>query len=177
MKTLSLLALLLLPGGATPSTPVAPNVVEAEGVRIEVSIRNNVYTWAVTNEDAPPLTRFEVGHRMMYNARVPDGWRSAFTPDRFTAWTDGRRHAIRPGSTQRFQATVDIRGGVLGVADVTLGTAADEAAIRVPAVWSSKALPRSQVALVAGSLVLVGLVHAALVARADRKRRQAPSAG
>ena len=54
---------------------LTPAAVEKDGVRIEVSIDAHIYTWTVTNLDAPPIMSFEFEYAHTYNPHAPMGWK------------------------------------------------------------------------------------------------------
>ncbi|MHC5002720.1 MAG: hypothetical protein ACYTJ0_06320 [Planctomycetota bacterium] len=147
-------------------------VIEEGGVRVEVSVRSQIYRWTVSNVDAAPLVSLELGQYAMYNASGPPGWVVELDEGVLRARAEGPRSAIGPGDSAAFEARASSGGAVLGPVSCTIGLD-DGAALEIPGVWGTTAEPRSGVALVASTLLLIAFGHAALLARRDRRRSPA----
>jgi hypothetical protein len=147
-----------------------PAEVEKDGVRIEVSLQSQIYTWTVTNVDAPPITtlRFELYHT--YNHHVPAGWEYEDSDAVLRAWTDDPDCAIRRGQSQPFSARVASSGAVLGTTSATVGFASHQAPVTFNAVWGPAPKPRSAIFLVAAMVAAIAIVHVILMAMRDRRR-------
>ncbi|MHC5113655.1 MAG: hypothetical protein ACYTGP_04410 [Planctomycetota bacterium] len=140
------------------STPPNAHVVEQSGVRVEVHVRSQEFTWLVTNESAEPIMRIAVGAHNTYNHLGPRGWTMDYVDRRMIGTADARRYAIRPGRTGRFQARVTSSGAALG----TVPAEIDDVRIEI---WAPVPHPPAYIATIAVALSLIALLHAAWIAR------------
>ena len=148
------------------ATSLTPAEVEKDGVRVRVSIQAHVYTWEVTNLGVPPITSFELEPYHCYDYQAPDGWTVEKSKERFRAWTVNADSAIRPRQSKTFSARVSSQGAVLGNVPLSLGFEPDSAEpLTFEAVWGPVHKPRSMVALVAATLIVLAAVHALILWR------------
>ena len=125
------------------SLNAAPAVIEKDGVRIEASVRAHIYTWTVTNIDAPPIVSFECGPKNTYNPHGPEGWEIEESNSRYYAWTDSTHKAIRPERFGAFDARVSSSGAVLGTVSATIGFGPDHEPLVFEEIWGPVAKPRA----------------------------------
>jgi hypothetical protein len=155
-----------------------PPVVEAPGVRIEVEVDNQIYTWTVTALGDEPISAFEVGVAATYIYTAPDGWETAEIEEgtRFRAWTNDPYYAIRRGMSREFTARVSTGGAPLGTvtASVETGFGAAAKPLEIPAVWGPVPKRRSMIALVAVTLSAIAALHALLLERRQRSTSPRP---
>lgn len=142
-----------------------PQTVEQEGVRVETAIQAQVFTWTVTNVDAPPIMSVEIPLYRTYNEFAPDGWNLAVETDSMRAWTEQLSGAIDPGQSKTFSARGGSRSGVLGERTLTIGFDGDVAPARIPGVWGPVPQPLSLMAAVAATVAGLALVHAVVAGR------------
>jgi hypothetical protein len=146
-------------------------VHESGGVQLTVSIDSQLYVYVLTNVDAPDIDRFEIACHATYNHEVPRGWEFEYDYEDgvLTSWTTDRRQMIRPGESRRFTARVSSTGAVLGAVDATI-TPAEGEPITIEDIWGPVHQPRGILVLIPTTIAVIGLFHACLVARSDRKR-------
>lgn len=142
------------------------SVVERGGVRIESSVKAHLYTWKITNNTDLPITRFEVAQDSMYNQQVPPGWMFQYDDQHdFMATATELRYGIQPGRTAEFSARGSSHGGLLTLKPAVVGFGPYQADIRFEAVWTAIGKPSSLIALVAGTICALALLHAWLLRR------------
>jgi len=156
---------------------LTPAVVEKDGVRIEVSIQAHIYTWTVTNLDAPPIMSFQSELSQTYNTHAPDGWELEDVEGRVRAWTDDPRQAIHRGESESFDSRVTSSGAMLGTVPATVGFGPDRDPIVFEKVWGPVAKTPRIGALVAVVIAVIALAHAMLLARRARKKDAAAATG
>ena len=148
--------------------------IERDGVRIETTVSGTVYTWRITNLDAPPITGFVLEARSSFDHRAPERWVVESEGSQVRAWTNDPRLAIEPGESGSIGLSVSSVGAVLGTTTVTLETVGEGETITVPGVWTPVAKPKSVIRLVAATMVGLALLHALLIT--IRRQRRATSA-
>lgn len=147
---------------------LTPSTVEHEGVRVSVSIQSHIYTWAITNFGATPISSFEIELHNTYVHQAPAGWAIEIDGDRFRAWATQEREAIHPNQTKEFTARVSSGGAVLGRLPLTVGFDGALEPLTVGAVWGPIRKPRSMVVLVALTVAGIAVVHALVLTRRNR---------
>jgi len=152
---------------------LTPATVEKDGVRVEVSIEAHVYTWTVTNLDAPPITSFDFECARIYNPHAPMGWKLQEAEGRLRAWTEAERWAIERGDSASFDARVTSTGAMLGTVPVIVGFGPDQPEVVFEKVWGPVPKSPAVIALVAALVTAIGLLHALLLARRERRKRPA----
>ncbi len=84
-----------------------------DGVKIDTQIIGRLYSWHVSNLDGPPIVRFEVSARLIYDHKIPDGWElEQATKSNLVARALHSRHAIRRGQSKVFAARAISSGTV-----------------------------------------------------------------
>jgi hypothetical protein len=155
---------------------LTPAVVEKDGVRVEVSIQAHIYTWTVTNLDAPPIMSFQFEHAHTYNPHAPNDWELEDVEGRIRAWTDNPRRAIHRGESETFDLRVTSSGAMLGTVPAAVGFGPDRDPIVFEEVWGPVEKTPAIGALVAVVVAIIALAHVMLLARrARRKDAAAPS--
>ena len=152
---------------------LTPATVEQDGVRIEVSIDAHIYTWTVTNLDAPPIMSFEFEYVHIYNPHAPMGWNLEDEGGRIRAWTEAERWAIDRGESASFDVRVTSTGAMLGTVPAIVGFGSDHPAVEFEKVWGPVRKSPGIIALVAALVAGIGLMHALLLARRERRKRPA----
>ncbi len=145
---------------------------EGESVRIDLGVLSNSYVYRVTNLAQTPIVAVEVPHHAAYFFEAPPNWRKRISEDAFEAWTDRPHSGIQPKQTQSFGFRVTSSGAVPGRGAVKVRFESGRT-VEVSGVLAPVPEPRSYVALVAGVLLAIVLLHAAVLARADRRKRKA----
>lgn len=143
--------------------------VEQDGVHVSVDIESSNYYYRVTNVEAEPITSFEVRHHGAYNPQAPDGWEHEMDGPSFRAWTTDASTAIVRDATKLFSLRVSSKGAVLGLVEMSLGSAAGNSIV-IPQVWGPVPEPQSTVLLIGAVVLVIVLLHSWLLARWDRKR-------
>jgi len=161
----------------TATLNFTPAVVEKDGVRIEVSIQAHIYTWTVTNLDAPPIMSFQFEHSQTYNPHAPEGWALEDAEGRVRAWTDDPRRAIHRQESKSFDSRVTSSGAMLGTVPATVGFGPDQDPMVFEKVWGPVAKTPRIGALVAVVIAIIALAHAMLMARRARKKGAASPSG
>jgi len=163
-----------------------PPVAEEGGIRIETSIRGQIYTWTVTNIDAPPIVSIEIEQSKSYNPLAPVDWTAEiFEGGAYRAWTKNPKRAIRRGRSDSFSVRVGSIRAVPGLVSATVGfdsrpfdnegvgTAGDDPkAVHFASMWGTVKPAPWPGLTIATTLVVIALLHATLLSR--RERRLAP---
>lgn len=162
---MTLLPLTLLLALALP-----PGQFEAGGVRIDVTLKSHLYTWTVTNVDAPPIVSFEIHQYGTTEEVAPEGWNLVVDGPHYLAWTDDPRIAIAPGGSKTFHTKVKSTGAALGLVPAGVGFAEGHPAVSFAAVWGPVPKRLSMVAIV--TLTVAGLAagHTLILERWVRRR-------
>ena len=152
------------------STLLGQFVIDKEGVRIQVDVRANVYTYKVTNLIAPPIVHFEVQQCNSYLFQAPEGWEFDKDTQVFSARTVDENSAIHPGETGQFSLRVGRKGAILGLVQAKLefDSVAEIATMKV---WGPIREPRGVVFLVVGVTIAIILVHTLLLRYRDRRQQ------
>ena len=158
---------------ATMSAALGQFEVEADGVRVRVSINSHDYTVDVKNVGAPPITSFEMEHCNSYNFAGPRQRKVESDGQTFRSWTEDKSRAIGRNETKTFALRAGSKGAVLGMVQVKLGLESGDSVV-IPQCWGAIAEPRSTVYLVPLVLAVIFVLHSALTAWRNRKD---PAAG
>ncbi len=93
-----------------------------DGVKIDTEIIGRLYSWHVHNLDGPPIVRFEMSARLIYDHQVPDGWElEQGTQSILVAKAVDHRQAIRRGQFKVFAARAISSGTVPTPGHVDIG--------------------------------------------------------
>jgi hypothetical protein len=142
---------------------------EQDGIRIDVEVEAQVYTWTITNVDAPPIMSFEIDRGTTYPPLLPDGWQFEETFRHLRAWSENGATAIdRRDSAEITYRTTSV-GSVLGLSPVTIGFGPEQPAVVFPGVWAPLPRGRDVPILMLVTLTAVGLVHAGVARRSSRR--------
>jgi len=154
-------------------TNLSPGYAEfkRDQVCIRVKIRSNIYTYEVTNLGTSAIDGFEVKQHAAYNFTGPDGWEEEIYPDKFRAMTNNPRTAIGPNTTAKFSMRVSSEGAVLGLGSAKLHLKSGRN-VTVPNLWVSAPEPKSYVALVAGLIGFILLLHTAILTFHHHRRKK-----
>jgi hypothetical protein len=143
---------------------------EADGVRVDVTVEAQIFTFDVTNVDAPTIMRVAIGSHHTYNHKAPNGWELEHEDAVLRAWTTEYRQGIARGRTKTFSVRVGSHGAVLGRVPVTVGFDGDRADLTIEDVWGPVGHPRGILLLVPTMVAAIGLFHAFLTVRRDKRR-------
>jgi len=159
----------LCPAAAQSHKRIAANRAEfaADGATVVVGIQSNIYTYQVRNLSHRPVVGFQVPQHAAYNFKAPEGWRIETSDGLFRARTDSATTAIAPGQTAEFSMRVSSRGAVLGRAPLNIDFASGRT-IELQDVWTPAPEPPAYLALVAGIILLIALLHSAIIIRRNR---------
>jgi len=146
---------------------LAPAEVESGGVRMQVRVQANEYTYELGNLSAAPVVRVEIPYRHSYTFEAPKGWNVESEHGLFRAWTDDPAKAIRPRSSGAFSFRAASKGAVLGNVDVNV-VLDDGRSITLAQVWSTVSEPPSVLILGAAVTGLLMLLHTVLAERRAR---------
>lgn len=154
-------------------THLSPGYAEfkTDQVCIRVKIRSNIYTYEVTNLGTSAIDGFEVKQHAAYNFTGPDGWEEQICPDTFWTRTNNPQAAIGPNMTAEFSMRISSKGAVLGLGPAKLHLRSGRN-ITVPDLWVSAPEPKSYIALVAGLIVFIMLLHTAILTYRERQREK-----
>jgi len=137
---------------------------------IQVTIHSSIYTYKVTNLGTKPVVAFKIEQHASYDFIAPVGWEKQTSEGIFKAYTNESRYAIEPQTSGLFSLRVSSRGAVLGKGAVKITFESGET-IEVPEVWVPVAESKSYIALVAGMIAGIIVIHAIITAR---KSKQSP---
>jgi len=137
-------------------------------VSITTNIQSNVYTYKVTNQSSSPIVRFEIKQHASYNFLVPEGWEHEVSSDVLAAWTDDTKAGIQPNKTSEFSLRVSSIGAVLGQTPVKIKFLSGKT-ITIPNVWAPTTEPRSYIALIAGLILFIMVLHISILAYKKRQ--------
>ena len=154
-------------------TGLASNQAEfkTDHVRISVDIHSNIYTYRVTNLGTNPIVHFEVRQHAAYDFIAPEGWQKEVSSSVFRAWTSNPETAIHSRETARFSLRVSSKGAVLGRTLAKVRLQSGET-VTLSGVWTPVPEPCSYIALVAGLVLVVLLLHTGVLAYRDRRARK-----
>jgi hypothetical protein len=154
-------------------TGISPNQAEFHNgeVSICVDIHSNIYKYNVTDLATSPIVEFEIRPHASYNFIVPEGWQNETSRGVFRAWSSSSQKAIYPNQSADFSVRVSSTGAVLGRIPVTVHLA-DGRTSTVAGVWAPTPEPRSYIALVAGLLIAIMVIHTAILTYRERARRK-----
>jgi hypothetical protein len=138
-------------------------IVERDGVRIESSLKAQVYSWKITNVSAETITRFEIVQNHAYSQSVPPGWEFTHENALFTAWATHPRFGIQRGQSALFTARGSSEGALLGLRPAIVGTLDGDHAVRFDAVWTPVSKPWTLVWLVIATMAALAVVHVWLI--------------
>jgi len=160
-------------GAGHEEAHLPPNQAEFrdEHVCIAVDIESNIYTYKVSNLSSSPIVGFTVTQHAAYNFQAPDGWQMDTSGKLFQAWTEIPTTGIAPGKTSQFSLRVSSKGAVLGRAPAKLELQSGRT-IELANVWSPVPEPRSHIALVAGIMFLIVLLHSSIIILRNRRVRK-----
>ncbi len=145
---------------------------EGELVRVDLGVLSNSYVYRVTNLGPAPIIAVEVPQHASYLFEAPPNWRKTISEDAFEARADRPQSGIQPKQTQSFGFRVTSSGAVPGRGPVRVRFQSGRT-VEVPGVLAPVPEPRSYIALVGGMVLGLVLLHAAVLARADRRKRRA----
>jgi len=158
-------------GGDEASLPANEARFSNDDAEITVSIQANVYTYKVSNLGSSPIVAFEVAQYAAYNFQAPDGWQMDTSGRLFRAWIETPTTGIAPGETAQFSMRVSSKGAILGHAPAKLKPQSGRM-IELADVWCPIPEPRSYIALVAGVILLIALLHGAIIITRSRRARK-----
>ena len=123
-----------------------------------VTIQANVYKYTIGNTGDSPIIEFQVVQHATYNHSAPEGWKIDTTADTFRAWTETGSMGIHPGQEAEFTMRVSSSGAVLGRGPAMFRLQSGRT-VQLTDVWCSAPEPRSHIAIVAGTLIAIVLLH------------------
>ncbi len=131
---------------------------------VQVTIRSSIYTYKVINLSTKPIVEFEINQHASYDFTAPAGWEKQTSEGTFKAYAKEPRYAIKPETSGEFSLRVSSKGAVLGKKTVKITLESGEK-IEVPEVWVPAAEPKNYIALVAGTIVGIILIHTIITTR------------
>lgn len=150
--------------GAVPGQAV----FKTDHVHVCVNIQSSVYTYKLTNLTSSPIVGFEVKQHAGHGFKVPKDWQQEISQANFKAWTSIPRTGIHKNSTAEFSFNVSTKGAVLGRSPVKVLFKSGES-VTLFDVWASSKEPPNYIALVAGLILVILLLHSVIVARKNRR--------
>ena len=147
----------------------AGSVVESGGVRIEVSVNSQIYTWTVHNLTSKPILSVEIGCSGTYRYTTPEGWEHEGLESSFMAWALDGKDAIQPGRSGAFTARVSSGGAPLGDVAATIVLDGEEQVV-FDRIWGPSPKPRSIPMLIVTVLCVLGVGHVLLLRLLERRR-------
>ena len=133
-------------------------------VTIVTHVNSQQYDWELTHHRHQHINYFCITAPDTYNHQVPTDWQWTFENNQFTAWAPNASLAIGSDHTAKFSARASRNGGALALAQASVRFA-DENTILLDGVWAPGHKPRTMVALVAGVLTVLALLHAWWITR------------
>jgi len=158
------------------STPANQAESSNEYAKITVNIQSNIYRYTVNNLSSSAIVGFEVAQHAAYNFQPPDGWQTDTSGKFFKAWTDTPAAGIAPDETAEFSMRVSSKGAVLGRASAKLKLESGRT-IELKDVWCPVPEPKSYIAIVAGVILLIALLHSAIIIKRTRRAIKPEAAG
>lgn len=156
---------------AAASGPANEAEFETDLVRIRVRIQSNDFFYEVTNKGSSPVVSFEVPQYAAYNFDAPESWEKEDTTEFYRAWTSEPLKGIYPNQSDTLSLRVSSKRAVLGEGQVRVGFAAGEKAA-VEGVWCPVPEEKTYIALVAGTLLVIILLHTVLVSLRQRQNKK-----
>ena len=158
------------------SLPASQTESSNEYAKITVNIQSNIYRYTVSNLSSSSIVGFEVVQHAAYNFQPPDGWQTDTSGDFFKAWTDTPATGIAPDETGQFSMRVSSKGAVLGLASAKLKLQSGQT-IELKDLWCPVPEPKSYIALVAGLILLLALLHSVIIIKRSRRANKPEAAG
>lgn len=163
-------------GADAASLPANQTESSNEYAKITVDIQSNIYKYTVSNLSSSSIVGFEVAQHAAYNFQVPDGWQTDTSGKFFKAWTDTPEAGIGPDETGDFSMRVSSKGAVLGRSPATVKLESGRM-IELEDVWRPVPEPKSYIALVAGVIFLIALLHSAIIIKRTRRTNKPKATG
>ena len=145
-------------------------------MRVDFYIQSNDFIYRVTNLGSAPIVGFELPQHSCYFFRAPKGW-TIETPDgRFEARAPDPQKGIQPYQTGQFSFRVSSKGAILGRGPAKVRFQSGPA-VELPEVLAPSGEPPSHLAAVAGTILVLFLLHGAVGLWRDRRARRAALSG
>lgn len=145
----------------------ATETFTAGDLTVEATLASQHYVWVVTNIGRTPINDMRLPYVISYSFEAPEGWQWESSEGIFHAWTTEVAAELRDGRSGRFELRAGSGGPVLCLAPMQLGYTRDHASpptddVTTIAVWAPGPRPAAQGWAVAGTMLVLGIVLAAL---------------
>ena len=161
-----------------PGQALAGTVAEyvTEQMRVDFYIQSNDFIYRVTNLGQTPIVGFELPQHSCYFFRAPKGWLIETPDGRFEARAPSPQKGILPYQTGQFSFRVSSKGAVLGRGPAKVRFQSGPP-VELPEVLAPSGEPPGHLAAVAGTILVLFLLHGAVGTWRNRRAKRAALSG